>query len=150
MDTATTPELIPVSPWKRKKRPVVTETVPLPELGTEVTLRNLDTLLTSAAKGEIDVLLAEYVLGDDAEGEPTLYSAEDGEEYELNEALITDLCYLRQMQVADKRFSFDWWLGVALHCEEEYILISQAAQRLNRALPRRAGGNSPATGSASS
>lgn len=136
--------VVPVSPWARKRAAPLTEAVPLPELGVTITLRSLDTLLTSAAMAEVEVLLAEHVGVDGSDAEPRPFLAEDGEEYELNANLVRDLCILRHMQVAEPRFSFAWWLGVALNCEPEYIALSQAAQRLNLQAQRRAAGNSPA------
>ena len=139
---------IPVSPWKRKRRPVFTEDVPLPGLGVTVRLRNLDALLTSEAEGEIAALTEEYC-GDDAQP----YVADDGEGGEetipLNEFLIRDLCYLRAMQAAEKRLEFGWWLGVTLRCEAEYLLLAAAAKRVTAAAKRDPGNSPGAHGSGS-
>lgn len=145
-----TPTPTPVSPWSRKRAAPFTEVVELPELGVTVTLQNLDTLRTSAGMQEAQRLIAEYVGSEESDTEPELFVDEDGEELQLNEAVIKDVCLLRAMQVAEKPYGFEWWLGVALNCEAEYILLSAAAQRLNRKAQRRAGGNSTkASGSGS-
>lgn len=131
-----------VNPWARPRKGPVQESVPLPGLGVDITLRSLDTLLTSAASNEANGLIAEFVGSDESEEPPKLFLAPDGEEYELNEALVRDLCYLRWMQVADRRFDFSWWLGVALCCPEEYSELNQVAQRVNAKWEKLHRGNS--------
>jgi hypothetical protein len=128
------------NPWKQARPAPCAETVELASVGLSVPLRALDTLRTSRAMDEAQHLIAEHVAGE----ETTPFIGPDGEEYELNELIIKDLCLLRAMHAAERPFGFTWWLGLAVNCPEEYATISGAASRINTQQQKAAQGNSRA------
>lgn len=122
------------NPWARSVPAPPSEAVDLTPYGIPavITLVGLETLSTSAALSEANTLIEEHVGSEEGGEEAVPFLGLDGQEYELNEVIIKDLCLLRHMQPEDERCAFAWWLGLALADPEAYTAISAAAGRLNK------------------
>jgi hypothetical protein len=119
-----------IDPWSLPRPAAREETVELPRLNASVMLRALDPLTVSAAMDDARRLTVEFVQGKD--GEPaSLFPGPDGQPYQLNEVIVTNICMLRAMQPRSEQRPFNWWLGLALHCEEDFQAVVMASQRLN-------------------
>jgi hypothetical protein len=116
-------------PWSRKQEQGAPVEVPLP-CGVTLTLRKLGALETSAALDEAAQLCNAHIPNERNRKTVTPFVGADKKTYELNETLVKELCLLRHMQVGP-RFSFSWWLGLALWCEDDYAVAATKAQALN-------------------